>query len=110
MFIGLNSWMRRQRRRLAMLAVMLGLAGAVVVAHGAIGHDHMGDAGEAVLMCLAVAETAVVAVGIALAIGAWLRRPRWPVLQLPTLEPRFIPAPASAPARAGPRLVQVFRL
>ena len=109
-FIGLNSTMRRQRRRLAMLAVMFGLAGAIVVAHGAMGHDHMGAAGEAVLMCLAVAETAVVAVGVALAVGARRRRPLWPVSLLPEIEPRFTPAPASVPARAGPPLLQVFRL
>ena len=77
MFIALNSALRRQRRRLAVLAVMLGLAGAVVVAHSAMGHDHMGDIGGAVVMCLAVAETAVVAVGAALALSAWMRRPRW---------------------------------
>ena len=106
MFIGLNGTMRRQRRRLATLAVILGLAGTVVVAHAAMGHDHMGDMGAAVVMCLAVAETAVVAVGVALAFGALMRRPLWPITQLPEHQPRFIPAPASVPARAGPPLLQ----
>src|SRR3954452_20930114 len=97
--------MRQQRRRLAMLAIVLGLAGAVVVAHSAMGHDdHIGDLGEAVVMCLAVAETAVVAVGAALALGARLCRPLWLVVQLPDPEPRFTPAPASVPSRAGPVL------
>ena len=109
-FIGLNGWMRRQRRRLTMLAVMLALAGTVVVAHAAMGHDHMSDVGEAVVMCLAVAETAVVAVGVALALGAWMRPQLWVVEQLREPEPRFVPAAGSAPARAGPPLLQVFRL
>ena len=102
--------MRRQRRRLAVFVVMIGLAGAVVVAHSAMGHDHMGDVGGAVVMCLAVAETAVVAVGVALALGAWMRRPVWLLAQLPAPQPRFFPAPATVPARAGPPLLQVFRL
>ena len=110
MFIGLNSWMRQQRRRLTMMAVMLALAGTVVVAHSAMSHDHMGDVGEAVLMCLAVAETAVAAVGVALALGVRMRRPLWLLAQLAAPEPRFFPAPASVPARAGPPLLQVFRL
>lgn len=75
-----------------------------------MGHDHMGDGGAAVVMCLAVAETAVVAVGVALALGAWMRRPLSPVTQPPEPEPRFSPTPASVPARAGPPRLQVFRL
>jgi hypothetical protein len=109
-FIGLNSCMRRQRRRLAMLAVMLGLAGMVVVAHSATRHDHVGNVGEAVVMCMAVAETAVVALGVALARGAWIRLSLRLIAPLPKPEPRFIPAPASVSARAGPLLLQVFRL
>jgi hypothetical protein len=109
-FIGLNSWMRRQRRRLTMLAVMVALAGMVVTAHSAMGHEHMGDVGQAVVMCLAVAETAVVAAGIALAFGASMRRALWPVARFVQRAPRFFTAPASVPARAGPPLLQVFRL
>ena len=93
-----------------MLGVMLALAGTVVVAHSAMGHDHMGDVGGAVVMCLAVAETAVVAVGVSLALGACMRRLLWLVEQLRAPEPRFTLAPASVPARAGPPLLQVFRL
>ena len=104
MFIALNSALRRQRRRYTMLAVMLGLAGAVVVAHSAVGHDHMGDTG-AIVMCLAVAETAVVAVGAALALGTWMRRPLWvlaaplaPELRVPSFARRhaFSRGPAAA--------------
>ena len=110
MFVGLNTWMRRQRRRLTMLAVMLALAGTVVVAHSAMGHDHMGDVGEAVVMCLALAETAVVGVGLALAHGMLMLRPRWRLAQALTRESGFIPAASGVPARAGPPLLQVFRL
>jgi hypothetical protein len=107
MLIALNSAFRRQRRRFVMLAVMLGLAGAVVVAHSAVGH---GDMGEAMLMCLAVAETAVVAVSAALVLSARMRRPFW--LVPAPLEPALwlIPAPAGVRTRAGPPLLQVFRL
>ena len=110
MFITLNRVLRRQRRRFVTLAVMLGLAGALVVAHSAMGHDHMGDVGGAIVMCLAVAETAVVAVGAALALGAWMRRPLR-LLPAPLApEPSFVPSPVVARSRAGPPLLQVFRL
>lgn len=103
--------MRRQRRRLVTVTVMLGLAGAVVVAHSAMGHDHMGDVGEAVAMCLAVAETAIVAAGAALALGVALAgRTRWLVRAPVPHAFAYVPAPRTVPARAGPPLLQVFRL
>ena len=105
-FIALNSALRRQRRRYTMLAVMLGLAGAVVVAHSALGHDHMG----AIVMCLAVAETAVVAVGAALALSTLMRRPLWPLAAPLAPELPFLPSPVGTRSRAGPPLLQVFRL
>jgi hypothetical protein len=107
-FGALNTALRRQRRRLAMLAVMLGLAGAVVTAHSVTAGDHMGDG---VVMCLAVAETAIVAVGAALVVGVvGAHRARWLVAApgLPAFA--YVPAPRSVPARAGPPLFQVFRL
>jgi hypothetical protein len=107
-FCALNRTLRRQRRRLATLAVMLSLVGAVVVAHSAMGHD---QTGSALVTCLAVAETAVVGVGVALALGAWMRRPRW--LVTAPLEPRpaaFVASPAGVRVRAGPPGLQVFRL
>lgn len=110
MFIALNSALRRQRRRLVMLGVMLGLAGAVVVAHSAVGHDHMGDMGGAIVMCLAVAETAVVAVGAAVALSALMRRPRWLLPALPAPELPSLPSLVGTRSRAGPPLLQVFRL
>ena len=93
-----------------MLAVMLGLAGVVVVAHSALGHGHMGDMGGAVVMCLAVAETAVVGVGAALALSASMRRPVRVLQAQPAPELAFVPLPVSIRVRAGPPLLQVFRL
>lgn len=110
MFIELNSLMRRQRRHLAVVVAMIGLAGAVVVAHSAMGHDHVGDVGGTVVMCLAVAETAVVVVGIALALGVFMRRALWLLAPQRAPRSRFPRASVGVPARAGPPLLQVFRL
>jgi hypothetical protein len=109
-FIALNSALRRQRRRFAVLAVMLGLAGSVVVAHSVLGHDHMGDISGAIAMCLAVAETAIVAVGAAVALCALRRHPRrlFPAPPVPDLA--FVPCLIGTHSRAGPPLLQVFRL
>ena len=85
---------------------MLGLAGTVVVAHSAMGHDM----GEGLVTCLAIAETAVVAVGAALALSTWMRRPLWLLLAPTTSDRPFVPLPAGIRARAGPPLLQVFRL
>ena len=110
MFIGLNTTMRRQRRHLTMLAVMVALAGAVVVAHSAMSHGHMGNVGGAVVTCLAVAETAVVGVGAALALSALMRRPLRvrPAPLAPELA--FVSSPIRIRVRAGPPRLQVFRL
>lgn len=107
MFAALNSALRRQRRRLVILAAMLTLAGAVVTAHGVMAGDHMGDG---VVMCLAIAETAVVAVGAAIAMSALARRPLWLIAAPALPELPYVPAPMSVPARAGPPSLQVFRL
>lgn len=107
MLLAVNSTLRRQRRRMAALAVVLALAGAVVATHSVMSHDHMGDAA---LTCLAVAQTAVLAVGATLAAGAFARRS----LPLPPLlapaGPRFVVSPVEPRARAGPPSLQVFRL
>jgi hypothetical protein len=107
-FVALNTALRRNRRRLATLAVVLGLAGAVVSAHSVMAGDHMGDG---VVMCLAVANAAVIAVGAALLVGvAASQRRRW-LIAAPALPAfAYTPAPRSVPARAGPPLLQVFRL
>jgi peptidoglycan/LPS O-acetylase OafA/YrhL len=104
-FCALNRTLRRQRRRLVTLAVILGLAGAVVVAHSAMHHDYMSDA---IVMCLAVAETAIV--GVALALGARIDRWRWLASDSSRPPRAFIPVPPGIRARAGPPVLQIFRL
>jgi hypothetical protein len=90
------------------LAVMLGLAGAVVTAHSVLGGDHMSDD---VAMCLAVADTAVIAVGTALSIGLALSCRSRSLIAAPALPDfAYVPAPQSVPDRAGPPNLQVFRL
>ena len=67
--------------------------------------------GDAIVMCLAVAETAVVAVGAALALertGCAARCGCFPAPLAPDLP--FVPSPVGIRARAGPPLLQVFRL
>lgn len=107
MFTPLNIALRRQRRRLVVLAAMLTLAGAVVAAHSVTGGDHMGDG---TVMCLAVAGTAAVAIGAAVVLSALAWRPRWPVPASLYRQLRFVAAPVSIRARAGPPALQVFRL
>lgn len=69
-------------------------------------HDHTGDV---IVTCLAVAETALVAVGAALALGR-LRRPRWPVPEPAPPWLTLVSAAVGVHARAGPPRLQVFRL
>ena len=105
--MALNCALRRQRRRLVVFAAILALAGAVLAAHGMMAGDHMGDG---VMMCLAVAESAVAAVGMAIVIAALAIRPLWR-LSAPT-RPAQPVLPLCPPgfARAGPPALQVFRL
>jgi hypothetical protein len=107
MFCALNRTLHRERRRLAVLAVVLGLAGAVVVAHTAMNHDHMG---AAMVMCLAVVETAVVAAGAALALVARWAPLSWPVVESSDATLAVVPPPDQARSRAGPSQLQIFRL
>jgi|SRR5215213_10295536 len=110
MFCVLNTVLRRRRRRLVTLTAVLAVAGAVVVAHSAMNHDHMGDLGGAVVMCLAVAETAVVAAGGALRLGALMRRPLFLIAPPQLPEPAFVASAIGGRARAGPPLLQIFQL
>jgi hypothetical protein len=107
-FVHINTVMRRQRRRLMVLAAMLVLAGTVTIAHSAMGGDHMGD-GTA--MCLAVLAVAAIAAVAAVA-GASLAS--LPVLWAAPVS-RELPWPLAVAqpeprARAGPATLQVFRL
>jgi hypothetical protein len=106
-FCALNRTLRRQRRRLVTLAVILGLVGAVVIAHSAMNHDFMGDA---IVMCLAVAETAIVGVGLAVAVGARIDGVRWRTHEPPLRSFAPMPGPTGTLARAGPPALQIFRL
>lgn len=107
MFCALNRTLRGQRRRLVTLAAILALAGVVVSVHSVMSHDHMAGA---IVTCLAVAETAIVAVGAALALSVWMRSPLrlLPARSMPELA--FVPSLAGIRARAGPPVLQVFRL
>jgi hypothetical protein len=101
----LHALARRRRRRLAVLAVMLSLAGAVVVAHSVLGEGHMGD-GTAT--CLAVMTVGGVALlGLTRAPAAVLRAPL--SSPLPLVAPAVVALPAPVPrSRAGPAVLQVF--
>ena len=103
----LNAFLRRHRRRVIVLAAVLGLAAAVVTAHTVMAGEHMGDG---IVMCLAVAETAVAAAAAAIGLaGSRLA----PLPHTPSGEPPLRPHRRSAAgvrARAGPPLLQVFRL
>lgn len=103
MLCAVNRTLRRQRRRAAIVMTVLCLAGAIVTAHSVLNHDHIGDAFVA---CLAVVETAVVALGATLALAACTPRVSVPA----STEPGWVPAPSGGNARAGPPLLQVFRL
>ena len=107
MFCALNRILRGQRRRLVTLAAILALAGAVVTVHSVMSHDHMAGA---IVTCLAVAETAIVAVGVALTLSTLMRSPLRLVPAPLTPELAFVPSPAGIRARAGPVALQVFRL
>jgi hypothetical protein len=106
-FCALNRTLRGQRRRLVTLAAILALVGAVVSVHSVMSHDHMAGA---IVTCLAIAETAIVAVGAALALSVWMRSPLRLIAAPSTPEPAFVPPPVGIRARAGPPLLQVFRL
>ena|SRR5215217_1575056 len=110
MFCVLNTVLRRRRRRLVTLVAVLAVTATVVVAHSAMNHDHMADLGGAVVMCLAVAETAVVAAGAAISLSALMRRPLFLIAPPELPEPAFVVSPIGVRARAGPALLQNFQL
>ena len=114
MLIEINRLIVRRRRTLTVLTATLALGGAVVLAHGFIG-THMGGMSgmdSPAAICLAVAETA--AVWLALAAVVRARRLGDPLTTLLPWAMPSLPAPAvhsvAMPARAGPPLLQVFRL
>lgn len=101
--------MPRLRRRVVLAATVLALAGSVVLAHSAVAADHMGGA---LAVCIAVAETA----GLALLARTTTDVRAGPLsIRLPRPRdagPRDAPArPALAPwPRGSPLALQVLRL
>lgn len=101
----LQRWARRRRARVGLLAVVVCLAGAVVVTHSALGERHMG---HGIAMCLAVMGAGGAAL---LARTTWTdtrRAPRGPVVRMPALAVVIVRPPV-ARARAAPAVLQVFR-
>lgn len=110
MLIALNQLRRRHRQRLAAVLLALALCCLLVAAHSALAERHMGDD---MAICLAVAQTAALALSIAVAIVAATR----PTLPCNTWDRRLalIPIllgcqPPIPRSRAGPAVLQVFRL
>lgn len=105
--------LRAPRRRLAATLVVLMLAGSVIAAHGALAMGHMGmdHMGKAAMVCLAIADAAALGIGALLAVAAPSRRGLTFTLFGPLVavtSPRA--ATPGARARAGPAVLQVFRL
>lgn len=89
------------------------LAGSVILAHGALAMGHMGmdHMGKAAMVCLAVADAAALGVAALLAVAAPSRRGLTFALFGPLVA--VLPPSGRAPgarARAGPAVLQVFRL
>jgi hypothetical protein len=103
--IGLPETIRpwQRRLRLGLLLILLGLL--VAWAHSGPSMDHM-DAGEAVAICFAVVETAVLAAGVRRPTSLPARRAVPATLPVPL--PPAVPGPPGL-ARAGPEALQVFR-
>lgn len=98
-----------RRSHLAVLAAVCAIAAGVVVTHSAVAMDHMG---EAVAICLALAETAALGTA-ALGAGAVSGGPgRW--LRASTASSVSSPAagvgPVSAWPRGSPYALNVLRL
>jgi hypothetical protein len=104
--IRLNLLIRAQRRRTALVLAVLGLAGATLAAHGALGQDHMGMSMDPIVVCLAVVATAAAALVVARAPSRW----RWRFEALtPAPLARVTVVPVVPRTRDGPALLQVFR-
>jgi hypothetical protein len=109
MLIALNQLRRRYRQRLAAVVLALALCCLLVAAHSALAERHMG--GD-MAVCLGVAQTAALALSIAVAMVAATRQtlpcPSWDrsLALTPARVARRRPVPRS---RAGPAVLQVFR-
>jgi len=109
MLIALNRLRRRHRHRLAAVLLALTLGCAVVAAHSVLADRHMGDN---MAVCLAVAQTAALFLAVAIAAGSAANALRPCLLHGRVLAPAAWPT-VTAPqprSRAGPAVLQVFRL
>jgi hypothetical protein len=97
----------RRRQGLIVLATTLVLAFSVAWAHSGMAMDHMGTPAA---MCLAIVDGAML-MGAAVLVAAAPGPPRPDVPELRAPLELLVTSPArSIPARAGPSLLQVFRL
>lgn len=109
MLISLNQLRRRHHQRLAALLLALMLGWLVFAAHSALAERHMGNDMAA---CLAIAQTAALALAVLIVAGA-TARPVSPgsAGAHAALRPPIAPARRPSPprSRAGPAFLQVFR-
>ena len=101
-----NRALRSQKRRLVLLVLLVSIAGAVVGAHSGLtdahGEDHLA---ETAAVCLAVFTGA----GLLVAAGG-LGKPHRPRPVGGLAPPELTSSPPVPRARAGPIVLQVFRL
>ncbi len=120
--IAINSTLRQRRRLLGLALVTLALSAAAVTAQGASAGSHLGSmAGghvmsdgthAAVTMCLAIVETAALALGAVVVAWALCGQRGLPQPMLWPAEPRHRSAAAPPDRRARPpdlAVLQVFR-
>lgn len=102
----MNSFLRAEKRRLAILVLVLALGAVVIGAHSGINDSHgEGHLAETAAGCLAIFMGA----GLFVATGGAVRRPWWRPNGSPATR-RAIPSPPVVLPRAGPLILQVFRL
>jgi threonine/homoserine efflux transporter RhtA len=100
--------LRSERKRVAVAVVVAALGGGVVVAHGALGMDHMGDD---MGVCVAVLNAGLFGTGLVMVHRSARPAPsRHPLVLLRPAAALAAPAPrVSTRSRAGPADLQVFR-
>jgi hypothetical protein len=104
-----RAYLRRHRRHVALMAAILALAGAVVLAHSPAGADHMG---EALALCLAVAETAALGALALTTAKAWVGARLWGLITVGATPRLAVPARPPLPPwpRGSPFALEVLRL
>lgn len=104
-----RQFLRRNRHRLALLAVLGGLAFALAAEHSGLQGAHADDGmTDAVSMCLAVLGVGVAAIGAAALVRAPTRRRAPRDLAPTTVAACAIPPTAAPHVRGSPPLLQVF--